>query len=290
MPETQSSPQIRFVTTADGTELATRTVGEPLRGTVLLVMGATASMVWWPDSMVRALSQSGFRVICFDHRDTGQSTTNPPGEVRYDIMDLASDLIAILDAHDVESAHLVGMSLGGYLAQIAALTHPQRVKSLTLVASEPLGIDYAGAGLAPAFMDHFASMAELDWTNHDAVARFLLRIAELSAGSALPFDTDAALARIETELARTQSMQSAFNHSMLAGQLDAGLDAGKLDLPVLLIHGTEDPIIAVAAAEASAAATRDAQVLLFAGRGHELLQTDIPSITDAIVALTKRDR
>ena len=277
--------QSRVVIANDGAELATQAMGRPLRGTILLAMGATASMVWWPDSMVARLAESGYQVIQFDHRDTGQSTTNPPGDIRYDIFNVASDLIAILDAYEVDKANLVGMSLGGYVSQIAALTHPDRVQSLTLITSEPLGVSYGGEGIGPDFMQHFASMAELDWSDHEAVVRFMLKIAELSAGSATPFDRDAAIRRIERELQRTSSMQSAFNHAMIAGELGPHLNASRLDLPVLLVHGSEDPIISVAAAHASAIAIKGAQLLLLNGRGHELLETDVPMITEAIMTL-----
>jgi pimeloyl-ACP methyl ester carboxylesterase len=280
--------QTRFVTTSDGVELCTVSTGQPERGTILLAMGATASMAWWPDSMIARLAEGSYQVIQFDHRDTGQSTTNPPGDVRYDIFDLASDLIAILDAYEVKSANLVGMSLGGYVSQIAALKHPERVRSLTLIASEPLGIAYEGEGISDEVMQHFSSMAELDWSNHQAVVGFMLKIAELSAGSVSLFDREVALRRIERELQRTSSMQSAFNHAIIAGELRPHLDAGKLDLPVLIVHGSEDPIIPASAAHTSAAIIKGAQLLLLEGRGHELLDADLPLIAEAILMLATR--
>lgn len=282
--------QTRFVTASDGVELFTQAEGRPERGTILLVMGATASMVWWPDSLVARLAEAGYQVIQFDHRDTGQSTTNPPGEVGYDIFDLALDLIAILDAYEVKTANLVGMSLGGYVSQIVALTHPERIRSLTLIASEPLGVAYQGEGIAGEVMQHFATMPELDWSDHQAVVRFMLKIAELSAGPAAPFDTDVALRRIERELQRTSSMQSAFNHSMLSGELGPHLNAGRLDLPVLIVHGSDDPIISVSAAHAIAVIIKGAQLLLLEGRGHELLDADVPPITEAILMLAARQK
>lgn len=147
----------------------TEAAGQGEKGTILLVMGATASMVWWPDSLIEALVAGGYRTIRFDHRDTGASSVFAPGEGNYDLADLTGDLLAILDAYEVAAAHLVGMSLGGYLSQILALTHPERVKSLTLIASEPLGVEYEGEGLAPAFMEHFGAMGSLDWTDAEAV-------------------------------------------------------------------------------------------------------------------------
>lgn len=269
---------------SEGVALATQATGNAVRGTILLAMGSTASMVWWPESLVTRLATAGYQVILFDHRDTGQSTTNAPGDVRYDVSDIASDLIAILDAYGVEAAHFVGMSLGGYVSQIAALRHPDRILSLTLIATEPLGIAYEGEGIDPRFMEHFSTMAELDWSDHDAVASFMLRIAELNAGSAAPFDKEASMHRIEQELQRTSSMQSAFNHSMIAGELEPHLNASKLDLPVLLVHGSEDPIISVNATFASKRAISGAQALVLEGRGHELLEMDMPQLAEAILA------
>ncbi|SEP81544.1 Pimeloyl-ACP methyl ester carboxylesterase [Devosia sp. YR412] len=267
-----------------GIELATEAAGSPEKGTILLAMGATASMVWWPDTMVQALAQGGYQVIRFDHRDTGQSTTNAPGDVQYEAQDLADDLLAILDAYDVQSAHFVGMSLGGYVSQIDAIEHPDRVLSLTLIASEPVGIEYQGEGITPEFMEHFSAMGTLDWSDDAEVADFMLGIARLSAGSGRPFDSKQAMARIERELARTDSIQSAFNHSMVGGELGADVTAAGITQPLLLIHGSDDPIISVAAARKSADVVSDATLLVLDGVGHELLAEDVPKIVEAILA------
>lgn len=101
------------------------------------------SMLGWPDGFCEAL-----RVIRFDHRDTGGSTTIPPGEAGYTVEDMASDIVAVIEAYGLEAANLVGMSLGGLLSQIVAVDHPERVSSPTLIASEPLGWD--GEPLPPS--------------------------------------------------------------------------------------------------------------------------------------------
>ena len=266
-----------------GVKLATESFGSPDKGTILLVMGATASMVWWPLSFCQALAAGGYQVIRFDLRDTGQSTTGQPGKVDYDVTELADDLLAILNAYDARSAHVVGMSLGGMLSQIAALTQPDRVQTLTLIASEPVGMTYEAEGMSEDFIAHFATMEHLDWSDRTAVAAFMFRIAELSAGSAPPLDADAARARIAKELDRTANIQSAFNHAQLAGKLDPALTAAGITQPVLVIHGTEDPIIALAAAETLVAAIPDADLLTLDRRGHDLPLQDLPRIGDAIL-------
>lgn len=269
---------------ARGATLATQSFGDGRRGTILLVMGATASMVWWPLPLCEALAAGGYPVIRFDHRDTGQSSTNEPGVVDYDLTDLAEDLVAIMDAYGIAQAHLVGMSLGALAAQLLAVQQPSRVASLTLIAAEPLGLGYDGEGIAPKFLEHFGRMATLDWSDHAAARDFLVTIAELSAGSALPFDRAAATARVEEELSRTTSMQSAFNHAMIAGALPDGMTADRIRVPTLILHGTEDPIISAAAAMRSAGAIEGARLLLLEGRGHELAPDDLKQIGSEILA------
>lgn len=272
----------------DGVALATEARGEPENGTILLVMGATASMLWWPDELLDRLAAAGYRAIRFDHRDTGGSTTNAPGDVRYDVVDLAGDLMAILDAYEVESAHLVGMSLGGYVSQIAALENPKRVRSLTLISAEPVGLAYAGEGVSPEILAHFGKLATLDWSDREAVIGLLLKIAELSTGPAMPFESALARQRIENALARTQSMASAFNHSMMVGDVDPSWSAKALTLPTLLIHGSNDPVISAAAARVAAEAIAGAELRILEGRGHELHTVDIPGIAASILDLCAR--
>lgn len=267
-----------------GAVLATEAFGTAERGTILLVMGATASMVWWPRAFCEALAAGGYQVIRFDHRDTGASTTGAPGDVDYDLADIAADLVAIMESYGTAAAHLVGMSLGALAAQLLAIQQPQRVASLTLIAAEPLGLGYEGEGIAPAFLEHFGGMATLDWTDHGAVLAFMMTIAELSAGSALPFDRAAARRRVEEELSRSSSIQSAFNHAMIAGELPSSVTAAQISVPVLLIHGTEDPIISSKAAERSAEAVKGARLVLLEGRGHELAPGDLGLVSSEILA------
>jgi pimeloyl-ACP methyl ester carboxylesterase len=274
----------------NGAVLATESFGEATKGTILLVMGATASMVWWPTGFCEALAAAGYRVIRFDHRDTGASTTGAPGEVIYDLADIAQDILAIMDGYDVVVAHLVGMSLGGLAAQLLAAQQSERVPSLTLIAAEPLGLTYEGEGIAPKFLEHFSGMATLDWNDHNAVRAFMVTIAELSAGSAPPFDLAAASARVEEELSRTSNMQSAFNHAMIQGELPKGVTAERIGVPVLILHGTEDPIISPKAAERSAGAIKGARLVLLEGRGHELATADLERISAEILAHVSAER
>ena len=236
--ETGKGP-MEFVTHGEVT-LATQTFGSPHDPALIMIMGATASMLGWPDAFCTALATRGLFVIRFDHRDTGQSTTVPAGQATYAVEDLAADAVAILDAYKVERAHVLGMSLGGFIGQIVALDHPDRVRSLTLLASEPLGWDGDPLPhIAPEFLEHFARLEELDWSNMDAVTDFLVTSERLGAGSAQAFDEVAMRARIAQQLARTESPASMFNHATINLRQDWTGRFRDISAPVLVVHGAE---------------------------------------------------
>ena len=126
-------------TTGDGEiSLYSEAFGSSTDPPLLLIMGAMSSGVWWPEEFCRRLAGRGRFVDRYDHRDTGRSTSHGPGQAAYSVEDLADDAIRVLDGYSIGGAHLVGMSLGGYLAQIVSLKCPRRMLSLTLIASERL--------------------------------------------------------------------------------------------------------------------------------------------------------
>ncbi|MGW6021755.1 alpha/beta fold hydrolase [Streptomyces sp. NPDC055099] len=123
----------QYVEAAPGIRLWTERRGEPDAPALLLIMGAQASGLGWPDALVDELAER-HQVIRYDHRDTGRSTT-AFDEHPYPIIDLARDAVAVLDGWGVERAHVVGMSLGGMLTQLVLADHPERVLSATLIGT-----------------------------------------------------------------------------------------------------------------------------------------------------------
>src|SRR5688572_14110860 len=105
---------------ANGVELCTEAFGDPADPALLLVMGATASMLRWEDDLCHGLADGGRFVIRYDNRDTGRSTTNAPGQVPYTVEDLADDAVGVLDAYGIAAAHIVGASMGGMICQHVA--------------------------------------------------------------------------------------------------------------------------------------------------------------------------
>src|SRR5881392_3130047 len=120
---------------AQGVVLCTEPFGDPSDPPILLIMGIGASMLWWEEGFCRMLADGGRFVIRYDHRDTGRSVTYEPGRPGYTGDDLVDDAAGVLGAYGVGAAHVVGVSMGGALAQVLALDFPERVLSLVLIST-----------------------------------------------------------------------------------------------------------------------------------------------------------
>ncbi len=210
MPATKASE--RFVAAGGGARLCTEAFGAPGDPAVLLVMGQMASMLWWRDGFCERLATAGRFVLRYDHRDTGRSTAYPPGAPGYTGDDMVADGVAVLDGHGVTRAHLVGMSMGGALAQLLALAYPERVATLTLISSTPVAGGPEGLpGPDAAYLRHAAGGAEVDWADP---LDFLLSDCRALGGDR-PFDEAAMRAFLARDLARTTRPESLPNHTLI---------------------------------------------------------------------------
>jgi pimeloyl-ACP methyl ester carboxylesterase len=243
---------------------------------VLLVMGAMASGVWWPEDFCQALAARGRRVIRYDHRDTGASTSFEPGTATYGVEDLARDAIGVLDELGIASAHWVGMSLGGHLAQLAALAKPERVRSLTLIASGPL----VASADAPETSSDGGEADELpDWTDRAAVIDYQVEAWRRIAGSAHRFDEPLIRQLAAEDFDRTPNPATALHHASLSPPAAKWIGRfEELPGPVLVIHGTEDRVMPY-----DVTATLPGTTLVtLPGTGHELHPADWTTMIDAI--------
>ncbi|RUX43577.1 alpha/beta hydrolase, partial [Mesorhizobium sp. M7A.F.Ca.CA.002.09.1.1] len=204
--------------TTERPEIISEVFGDPANPPLLLIMGAMASMLWWPEAFCRKLAGAGLFVIRYDNRDTGRSTKYKPGEPPYTFDDMADDAMHVLDDHGIGKAHVVGMSMGGMIAQLVALKHPSRVVSLTVISSSPVGIDTSGLpGTTEAYMEHSAEGAKVDWSDRGQVVDFIVRDARAIASTTHPFDAAGIRAFVEQDYDRSGGFLSATNHFMLKG-------------------------------------------------------------------------
>lgn len=269
------------------TELATEAFGAPGQPPLLLIMGATASMLWWPDPLCAALAGAGRYVIRYDNRDTGRSTCGPPGAPGYGLDELAEDAVAILEGYGIERAHLVGMSLGGMIAQLVALAHPTRVASLTAIASARFDEDDPGLPpVEPALLEHFATLPALDWSDREAAVAFAVESFRIAAGKGAAFDAARARDLAEREYDRARDPRSALNHSLIAGGARWAGRHGAIRAPLLVIHGRKDPILSLAHGRRLAEAVPGARLVVLEEAGHELNPRDWSRIAGEILAHT----
>ena len=275
----------------DDVRLFTEAFGALHDPPVLLIMGAMASGVWWPADFCEQLAREGHYVIRYDHRDTGRSTSYPPGTTPYTVEDMAADAVAVLDGYGISGAHIAGMSLGGYLAQLIGLKYPDRVQTLTLVASEALEQpDPKTPGIDPAVLDYHARASTLDWANRQSVIEYQTGAWRLLTGSAHPFLEDDIRALATEDLDRTPSPMSAFNHAGLSQPTGWLGRLVELQVPVLVIHGTEDQVVSYEHALTLQRKIPGATLITLRGTGHELHRFDWPVILKALTEHTGREQ
>lgn len=169
-------------------ELCTEPFGDPADPPILLIQGVAASMLWWDECFCRTLSEHGWFVIRYDHRDTGRSITYEPVHPRYTGADLVADAVGVLDAYGIPRAHIVGVSAGGAFAQLLALQFPERILSLVLIStSAATPGDY---GLPPPADEfgRFVSTTRVDWSDTDSIIEYLVGYSRRLAGDGRPFD------------------------------------------------------------------------------------------------------
>jgi len=272
--------QERAVAASGGARLWAQAFGAAGDPPVLLVAGARASMLCWPDGFCDGLAAAPRHVLRYDQRDTGRATAYAPGRPPYGLEDLAADAAAVLDAYAVERAHVAGMGMGGVVAQLVALEHPERVATLTAIGSTPL--DAARRALpAPAEPPATEGAA-----GREELASTLRREARACAGTRHPFDAAAAAALAERELARAASPASRANHALLRGGEQWHGRLARITAPLLVIHGTADPVLPHPHGVALARAVPGADMLTIAGAGHELHPGDRELMLRAIVRHT----
>jgi len=259
---------------ADGLQLWYESIlpsNEP-RGTILLIMGLGGNAIEWPLYFVNPLVEAGYQVIRFDNRGTGLSTYQGGS---YTMGDMAEDVWLVLDHLEIEEAHIVGMSMGGMIAQVLAIDHPERLKSLTLYMSSAYLDDPELPGLDMEVFVKFIATG----IRHGIIRnqRNVLRSTIAVRNVLTPNLSDARMISLVEQSLFNEKYRSGFSAIAFRQQTEA-LDnlpsryapLSELEIPTLVLHGDRDPLIPVEHGIKAASIIPGAKLVLLDGLGHDL--------------------
>ncbi|TYR80486.1 alpha/beta hydrolase [Priestia megaterium] len=267
-------------------EICTESFGNPKNPAVLLIMGAMSSLDWWDEEFCLGLAEKGRFVIRYDHRDLGRSTTYTPGTSNYTITDMADDAIGVLDAYSIKQVHIVGMSLGGMIGQILALRYPERIYTLTLIASSVFGTEMEKLPpMDQRILDYHAKSASIGWSNREEAIDYLAGGWKTLSGSK-PYEQERMYKLAKREATRAKQLPSRFNHALLQGGEQYYDKLDKISVPVLIIHGTEDPALPYEHGIALTKAIPHAKLITLDGTGHEIHSEDWEQIIKSVVEIS----
>jgi pimeloyl-ACP methyl ester carboxylesterase len=274
--------------------LAYEVLGPPDGEPLLLIMGLGMQMIAWPDDFCNALIDRGFTVARFDNRDSGASThfiaagrpsllrilTRATAVAAYRLDDMAGDAAAVLDALGWDSAHVVGASMGGMIAQTLAIRHPARVRSLTSMMSTP------SPRVGRPRMKVFVNLRHRHVTTAEQAGQRIVDVFRRIGSPAYPLDEQ------WLREAGKRGYERGHDDASVPRQLAAIRASGdrrpglaSVRVPTLVLHGDADPLVRPAGGRATAAAVPGARLIVFAGMGHDLPRELWPLMLDEIAKL-----
>jgi len=277
--------------------LCYETFGDPGDPTVLLIMGLATQMIAWQEDFCRELAGHGLHVVRYDNRDAGRSThiDAPPPNFKqmvlrdkkaaaYSLRDMADDAAGLLDHLGVDKAHVVGASMGGMIAQMLTIRHPQRVLSLVSIMSN-IGDRFTGQ---PAFAV-YPVLFKAAPSEREAFAEHVVKTYEKIGSPGFEPDLD------QVRNMALQSFDRGRDRAAPGRQLQAVATSGsrrkdlkKIDVPTLVIHGTKDRLVRPSGGTATARAIPGAKIMRIEGMGHDLPRGAWPQIIGGIVANAER--
>lgn len=282
-------------------EIYYETMGRADATPLVLVMGFTAPMTFWPGGFCQQLVDHGFFVIRLDNRDCGLSSKTPgdapstpelvmravagedvSAEVPYSLSDMANDVIGVMDTLGIDSAHMAGASMGGMIVQTVAIEHPDRIRTATSIMSTT-----GDPSVGQATGDAAKVLLAVPPTEREAAIAHAIEVSRAISGPL--FDLDEATARIALAYDRANYPEGApFQLAAMAASGDRTEALRSLDLPFLVLHGLADELIGVSGAHSTATAVPNADRMILARMGHDLPEVYWPQITGAIAGLATR--
>jgi len=250
----------QYIQTKKGLTLFTESAGNPKDPSIILIMGAMNQGLFWYDSFCGYLVESGYFVIRYDHRDTGYSSIVNYKESPYDLDDLTDDVLDIMNACSIEKAHIVGLSMGGYIGQLLGVNYPEKVRTLTLISTTADHRPYMDATMGSFNNKYDLSYPEKQFLDYlvkgrtnppqtEADARsFILEGWKVMFGSIDAQDMREIARLVELSGKRSRDKYSAFNHGPAVANSKERISLlrnNKVPVPVYIFHGEKDPCFPV---------------------------------------------
>ena len=260
--------------------------GNPSNPAVLLIMGAGAQCVMWDMELINKIVDAGYRVVRFDNRDTGLSTwISDFNAAPYSLEDMAEDAIGLMDALNIEKAHIIGWSMGGMIAQLIAVHYPDRVLSLTSWMSTYWSLDPDIPAMSVEMTSWFKElMSGKPPETKEEVIEENIQTFRMFCGSRVPLNEHWLKSRLEESYERGWDLKTTQNHTAAMMASPSRLEALRnLNIPTLVIHGTEDPAISYVHGVVCAKVIPGARLLLLIGVGHEIPSENTPEAVEAIL-------
>jgi pimeloyl-ACP methyl ester carboxylesterase len=271
---------------ANGLQIYYETLGPDDGEPILMIMGLGGQMIYWPEALYRRLAEAGHRVILFDNRDVGLSekleAAGAPDiagvvaaiqagrkpEVAYTLDDMAADAAALLDALGIERAHIVGASMGGFIAQLVAADYPEKTLSLTSIMSSTGNPDLPRA--TPEAMARLNTPAPDPHKDFDAFLDSAVEGARIM-GPVYPIDEAAVRAQARRNFERCYyPVGFQRQYAGIMASPDRRPKLKTITAPTLVIHGEADPLVPVEGGRDTAANISGAELRTYPGMGHEL--------------------
>lgn len=282
--------------TANEIQIEYDTFGDPSSSPLLLIMGLGEQMIGWDEELCKQLASRDLYVIRFDNRDVGLSSKideagvpntvevfaalmkGEKANIPYTLDDMAVDTIGLLDALNIEKAHIFGVSLGGMIAQIMAIRYSSRVWSLTSMASIT-----GNPELPLGKPELFVELVNPPPTEHEAYIENRVNLILALAGSRFPMDEQRTREHLEQSYGRSYYPPGIARHGVAgAVNSDRTQDLKSVRAPTLVIHGSEDPLFPVGQGKAIAVAVPGAKLMIIEGMGHAFPPEVWPLLVDAI--------
>jgi pimeloyl-ACP methyl ester carboxylesterase len=283
--------------------IAYESFGKSSDQAIVLIQGVGATLLHWPIEFCQKLANLGYRVIRFDNRDIGLSTkfdslgqpdwgaiipfvkTCENAPLPYTLLDMANDVIGLMDGLNIDKAHIVGVSMGGAIAQLIAIHFPERIYTLTSISASsgnpnlPMGDEKALQAM---------STPPPTTTNPDTLANYLVHVYKALGGT----DDDETLKKRALAHMDRSWYPEGTNRQVAAVLIGDNCDRreslAKIGVPTMVIHGDSDPLVTLASGQEVAATIPNAELIIVKGLGHDLSMEFVDILVDSILANVKK--